>query len=115
MWRDVFNFAGRLWGLLEDTRQNKAEIKQMRQELRMLAFEVRRLAEHGAHEREKLLLKLENQLLRFERRLPGGKHKASGDGPATGPIHAGRKSGVDPDKFPTGTWRRESRLSPCAS
>ena len=60
MWRDIFSFAERLWTLLEDTRQNKSEIKEMRQELRALAYEVRRLAEHDAHEREKLLLRLEN-------------------------------------------------------
>jgi hypothetical protein len=75
LWRDLFNFAGRLWSLLEDTRQNKAEIKEMRQELRALAFEVRRLAENDAHEREKLAPRLENELLRFERRLSASKHK----------------------------------------
>ena len=75
MWRDLFNFAGRLWGLLEDTQQNKTEIKEMRKELHALAFEVRRFAEFDAHEREKLALRLENELLRFDRRLPGGRHK----------------------------------------
>ena len=75
MWRDLFNFAGRLWGLLEDIQQNKAEIKEMRQELRALAFEVRRLAENDAHGREKLALRLENELLRFKRRLPGTRRK----------------------------------------
>jgi hypothetical protein len=37
-----------------------------------LAFEVRRIDENGAHEREKTALRLENALLRFERRLPPG-------------------------------------------
>lgn len=75
MLRDILNFAGRLWTLLEDTQQNKREIKELRQELRTLPYEVRRLAEHDAHEREKLALQLENQLLRFERRLPGPRHR----------------------------------------
>ncbi len=41
--------------------------------------ELRRVSEHDGHEREKLALRLENELLRFERRLPGGKHKGQGD------------------------------------
>lgn len=80
MWRDFFNFANRLWRLLEDTEQNKTEFKEMRRELRdltaevrALAYEMRRLAEHDSHEREKLVLRLENEMLRFERRLPGTK------------------------------------------
>jgi hypothetical protein len=40
-----------------------------------LAFELSRVAERDAHEREKLALRLQNDLLRFERRLPEGKHK----------------------------------------
>lgn len=32
MWRQVFDFTGRLWGLLEDTQRNKTEIKELRQE-----------------------------------------------------------------------------------
>jgi len=80
MWRDVFNFANRLWRLLEDTEQNKTEIRDLRRELRdltaevrALAYEMRRGSEQDAHEREKLGLRLENELLRFERRPPGPK------------------------------------------
>ena len=82
MWKQVFDFSGRLWGLLEDTQQNKSEIKALRPELRdltadvrALAYELRRVAEHDLHEREKLALRLENELLRFELRLPAPKGK----------------------------------------
>jgi len=44
-----------------------------------LAFEIKRLGEkidraheNETHEREKLALKLENEMLKFERRLPSG-------------------------------------------
>lgn len=40
-----------------------------------LVFGLSRVAERDAHEREELALRLENELLRFERRLPEGKHK----------------------------------------
>ena len=84
MWRHFFNFAGRLWSLLDDTQQNKTEIKELRREfrdltaeVRHLSYELRRVAETDGHEREKLALRLENVLLRFERRLPGSKQKGS--------------------------------------
>ena len=38
-------------------------------------FEVQRVAEQDAHEREKLVLRLEKVLLQFERRLPSGEPK----------------------------------------
>ncbi len=91
MWRNLFNFTGRLWSLLEDAQQNKTEIKELRHELRDLAvqvravvYDVRRVAETDAHEREKMLLRLENELLRFERRLPPPKkgEKRASCGPA---------------------------------
>ena len=82
MRRDLFSFTNWLWRLLENTEQNKTEIKEIRKELRdltaevrSLAFDMRRLAEHDSHEREKLVLRLENELLRFERRLPEPKKR----------------------------------------
>jgi chromosome segregation ATPase len=86
MWKELFKLFGQLLTLARDTEQNKTNIQELRREMaeltdkvHWLAHEVRRLAEHDAHEREKLALRLENALLRFERRLPGGKHKGSGD------------------------------------
>ena len=89
MWRQLLTLASRVWNLTEDTVQNKAEIKELRQQLDALAMEVRdlahelgRVAEHEAHERERWVLKLENELLRFERRLPGTKQKLLPNGGA---------------------------------
>ncbi len=59
-------------------RAEPREIKELRQELddltsavERLAYEVRRNRENEAHEREKLVLRLENELLKFEHRIPG--------------------------------------------
>lgn len=40
-----------------------------------VAYEVNRVADLDQHEREKLVLRLENELLKFERRLPTGKEE----------------------------------------
>jgi len=89
MWREVFRLVRQLVTLAQDTERNKTEIETLREELRELSLtveglknELRRVAEHEAHEREKWVLKLENELLRFERRLPGGKHRALPNGGA---------------------------------
>jgi len=77
MWRQLLNLARRFWRLAEDNERNEAAIQELRQDLdrladqvKGLAFELRRVAENDAHEREKLVLRLENELLKFERRLP---------------------------------------------
>ena len=68
--------AKRLLILAEDTKRNHDEIKELREEVRRLAaaferlaFEIRRVSERDEHEREKLVLQLENRLLRFEKLL----------------------------------------------
>jgi hypothetical protein len=68
--------------LTQETRQNRSDIKQLQQQLeelttvvQELVYEVRRNKENDVHEREKLVLRLENELLRFERRLTSGKTK----------------------------------------
>jgi hypothetical protein len=65
--------------LMQDVQKLKADHKEFRQELRdlldiirHLKFEPQRDRENATHEREKLLLRVENALLRFERRLPPG-------------------------------------------
>jgi len=80
MFKQLYELAKQLLGLAQDMRQNKTEIKELRQELRelssavqTLAHEIHRVSENDAHEREKLVLRLENQLLRHERLLPSGK------------------------------------------
>jgi SMC interacting uncharacterized protein involved in chromosome segregation len=83
MWKQVLTLVKQLITLARDTDQNKSDIRELRQEfdeltdkVQWLVFELSRIAERDAHEREKLALRLENELLRFERRLPEGKHKS---------------------------------------
>jgi len=66
--------------LVRDTNQNKRAIRQLQEELDSVALQVQQLAaelrfvsEREKHEREKLMLQLENALLRMERRLPAPK------------------------------------------
>lgn len=77
MWKPLFELVVRGARLTEDTAENKAAIKDLQQQVEeltgkvhLLAAELRRVVEHEAHERKALALQLENQLLRFERRLP---------------------------------------------
>ena len=63
-----------------DTRANKEALADLREEVDQLAsamervtFELRSLRDEERHEREKLLLRLENALLKFERQLPPSK------------------------------------------
>jgi hypothetical protein len=79
MFKQIYALARQLVTLMQDVQQLKAEHKEFRQDLRVLVEIVRQLKyeqqrdrENATHEREKLLLRLENALLRFERRLPPG-------------------------------------------
>jgi predicted nucleic acid-binding Zn-ribbon protein len=78
MWKQIYEALKQLLLLTQQTERNRVEIKELRQELddltsavERLAYEVRRDRENEAHEREKLVLRLENELLKFERRIPG--------------------------------------------
>lgn len=87
MWKQVLDALAQLVTLTQETRQNKSDIHEIRQEvkelqrelkginaaLQHLAYEIQRSRENEAHEREALTLRLENVLLKFERRLPPGK------------------------------------------
>ena len=80
MFRDILEFARQLLTLTQTTEQNKLEIKELRQELERLTAVVQRLAyefRHGMseerHEREKMAMRLEIQILRSDRRLPEPK------------------------------------------
>ena len=84
MWKQLFTLAGRFWRIAEELERNKAAITESRQELRdmgrvvdWLVFEARHSRESEARERENLALRLQNELLRFERRLPPAKGKSS--------------------------------------
>jgi hypothetical protein len=82
MWKRILSLAARFWRIADDVEQNKTDIAELRQEMhRMgrvldwLMIEFRHAREHDASEREKLVLRLENELLKFERRLPPAKSK----------------------------------------
>ena len=80
MFKQLSELLANLLFLARDTRENKEALTQLRREtheladnLEKLSFEVQRLNEREKLEREKLVLQLENTLLRIERRLPSGK------------------------------------------
>ena len=85
MFKQIYALARQLLTLMQDVQKLKAEQKEFRQDLRVLIDIVRQLKyeqqrdrENATHEREKLLLRLENALLRFERRLPPGSSASGG-------------------------------------
>ena len=51
----------------------RQEIQKLNEAVQHLAYEIQRGRENEAHERQNLTLRLENVLLKFERRLPPGK------------------------------------------
>ena len=76
MWQKLLEVASQVVSLARDTRENREEIKRLRDQLnqttllmeRVLA-EFQRHRENEAHEREKNLLRLENELLRFKEEM----------------------------------------------
>lgn len=82
MLKQVVDAVRQMLFLLRDVEQNKEAIATLKEQLaetnqvvRQLAVEVRRNKETEQHEREKLILRLENALLRFERQLPPSKDR----------------------------------------
>ena len=79
----LWEMALKLISLTEKTDKNIADIKEIQHEIRdiyskleRLAYEIQKTREEDRHEREKLALRLENELLKFERRLPSGDVKS---------------------------------------
>lgn len=77
MLKQFVDYVLDLLNTARDTRSNKDAIADLRKEMIRLAsaverisFELRSLREEERHEREKLMLRMENALLRFERLLP---------------------------------------------
>ncbi len=65
--------------LTEETNRNRKDIEDLQKQtkevmsaIERLTYEIRRVSERDDNEREKIMLRLENELLRFERRLPSG-------------------------------------------
>jgi chromosome segregation ATPase len=101
MVKQILEFAKQVASLTRDVQQTKTDVAELRQELkevrqdiagiqkdvqqtwdaiRTLAFEVQRQRDNEAHEREKLVLRLENALLRSERGIPPGSPGPLGEG-----------------------------------
>ena len=75
--KQLFDYVQQLVLLGRDTQKNREDIEGLRRELQQtnaliieLSHKLEQLSEREQHEREKLLLKVENTLLRFERLLP---------------------------------------------
>lgn len=80
MWKQLTEWLTQMIVLARETQRNSDDIKQMRREIddltravERLAYEIRRVHDEEKHEREMLALRLENELLKFERRLAAGK------------------------------------------
>ena len=75
----IWELLTKIVTLSKQTDQNTSDIKELQREVRelhtwfeRLSYEVKKTRDDDQHEREKLALRLENELLRFERRLPSG-------------------------------------------
>lgn len=82
MWEKVWDVISKIATLTKDTDRNSQEIKEIRGDIRdiyskleRLAYEIQKTRDEDRHEREKLALRLENELLKFERRLPSGREE----------------------------------------
>ncbi len=98
MLKQLLELTAKLFSLTRDVQQNKADIQDVRQKINnlqedikelqrevrdmargfdRLAYEIRRVSDNEAQERKMIVLQLENDLLKFERRLPIPKEKES--------------------------------------
>ncbi len=77
MLKQLFEYVHQLLFLAQETQRNRHDlellrtrVEQVTDKVQALAYEIQRINEREQQEREKLVLKLENALLRFERLLP---------------------------------------------
>jgi chromosome segregation ATPase len=89
LWLDILRITKTVFTLADEANRHTSEIKDLRSELKVLTLsivelknevaelrhEVRRADERSEHEREKILLELENRILRFERDNPTARAK----------------------------------------
>jgi predicted nucleic acid-binding Zn-ribbon protein len=87
MLKQLYELARRILFLSRELDECKEQIRGLQKQMEeltatvhRLAYEVRRVNENDAHEREKMALRLENALLRFERRLPPARQSPDIDG-----------------------------------
>ena len=83
--KTLFTLVSKVSALVRDNDQTKEQVKVLQQEMEqlsrqvaLLAFDLQRVSENELHEREKMALRFENELLKFERRLPPAAN-AAGD------------------------------------
>ena len=80
MWKKLLELLRAQVFLARDLQENKEKIRRLRQEFDELSelvlrlqFEIQRVREEDRHEREKMMLRIENALLRLEHQLPPTK------------------------------------------
>ncbi len=80
MWEKIWDAITKIITLTEKTDRNTQDIKELQRGFRdltvvvqLLYKEIHNVRDEDRHEREKMALRLENELLKFERRLPSGK------------------------------------------
>ncbi len=93
MWTRFYGLMKLVFTFGEQTRKNTDKIEELREDVKQLtrgiermAYEIQRLRDDFDHfkdnernEREKMALRLEVDMLRFERRLSSGKSDDAGD------------------------------------
>ena len=86
MWKQFYEWVKWLFLLSKEAQQLRIDLGRLQHEVeeltltvRDLTHELRRNKETEILEREKLMLELENALLRFERRLPPAKEEKDQD------------------------------------
>ena len=77
MWKQLAEFFQHVLFLTQETQKNQEDISRLTKEMRevkdaltLLAFEVSKLRDNEQHEREKMALRFELELLRSGRQLP---------------------------------------------
>ena len=97
MWKQLLDFSEQLIALTRDVQQNKEALKAHGEEIKEICRELLRLTEilqevrscskrasdNAAHERENLMLHLENALLKFERQEVGDTIRVTVIAPGT--------------------------------
>ena len=80
MWKPLFDTFRGLLFLARDVGEIRRELEDVRKDLDAtrefapeLAHTIERVSEREQHDREKLMLRIENALLKFERQLPPAK------------------------------------------
>ena len=93
MWQAVLNFGKRLVSQMQKSQQHEDDIKKLQQAdiakderierltsaVQRLAFELEQDRNLSARDRENLVLRLENMLLRSDRGLPSGEPNSEAD------------------------------------